>query len=69
MKTNIEFNLSKYKLTTGEGNKVYLQEDVKEFIRLLKESIHIEEYSELMDKRLTDAIEKQIDKLAGDKLI
>jgi len=59
---NEEFNLSE-KSRIGEGfNRIFYEEDVKEFIRLLKEKLHgvLEEYPGYI---------KEIDKLAGEKLI
>ena len=56
------FNLSEKIFGTM---KVITQEDVKEFIRLLKEEIKIEG----IEKSRVNAIFFDIDKLAGDKLI
>lgn len=64
-----KFNLSNHICNVYDDIEVITLIRVKEFIKRLKETIHIEEFSELMDKRLTDAIENQIDKLAGSKLI
>lgn len=60
MKNQEEFNLSEKIYITGLGD-MYLEEDVKEFLRLLKERL---------PKRVNDYfIHLIIDELAGDKLI
>ena len=57
-----EFNLSeKGKQVFKHGEYLYLQSDVKEFIRLLKEECRI--------YKLSQDIEISIDKLAGEELI
>ncbi len=57
-----EFNLSKM-LTSSASyvypTNVYLEEDVKEFIRLLKEAINLDDRQYALE---------QLDKLAGEKL-
>ena len=65
--TKEEFNLSERIEILGVFKyKVYLEEDVKEFIRLLKEKINNASLIPVFDKR--KAIFDKIDKLAGDKL-
>jgi len=67
MKT--EFNLSEKEQALGTlagatyGTKIYYPEDVKEFIRLLKEEINENAFGELIN--INNRI---IDTLAGDKL-
>ena len=62
-----EFNLSERRFVDGDDyNKYsYYEENVKEFIRLLKEGIHDFNETELGDIGRNEFI----DKLAGDKLI
>jgi len=56
-----EFNLSDKKfLTKGWKQEIYLKEDVKEFIRRLKEEINTNDDFDVL---------YIIDKLAGDELI
>ena len=67
-----EFNLSEkiehsYDAYCGTGTDLINPEDVKEFIRLLKEEIHIDiEFHSDIDE--TNCY-KVIDKLSGEKLI
>jgi len=61
------FNLSDLKTNTASynyGTDCYLEEDVKEFIRLLKETYLYFHEGNRNEKLMLDAI----DKLAGDKL-
>jgi len=65
-----EINRSNY--IGGLHQFYYLGEDVKEFIRLLKEEISNNIYytiSEDANKRIAKLIQIRIDKLCGDKLI
>ena len=65
-----EFNLSKFRID-HEGYGEYLEEDVKEFIRLLKEKVQeivtgkAYYYS---NTKKSDFLTLEIDKLAGEKL-
>jgi hypothetical protein len=66
-----EFNLSEkfyLRIIDGKNKKCYKEENVKEFIRLLKEEIKKDQDICLsyMDEERMDKI---IDKLAGEKLI
>lgn len=62
------FNLSKKQFETEEWKqKIYLEEDVKEFIRLLKERIRQD--GRIAGNKTWLPLLMEIDKLAGDKLI
>ena len=66
----IEFNLSRLatkKPQLGIDAEVYYREDIKKFIRLLKEEFGDYFFRDDMPNRYKDAI-KIIDKLAGDRL-
>ena len=58
-----EFNLSEKETIDGEFNEVFHARDVKEFIKRLKQNIIVIEGLNFK------AIEKEVDKLAGEKLI
>ena len=64
-----EFNLSKKRFVDGDDytKHSYYEEDVKEFIRLVKEEIALHKPIETWHELLKIQMEK-IDKLAGDKL-
>jgi len=72
-----EFNLSEKEQALGTlagasyGTKIYYPEDVKEFIRLLKDKIKhmsVDESMDYYDNCNFADFEREIDKLAGEKL-
>ena len=61
-----EFNLSEKRNEFISNDKYfYFEEDVKEFIRRLKEEIENQEYKDNITETLDEILEK-IDKLAGE---
>jgi len=64
-----EFNLSEFELIDEKGIKVFIKENVKEFIKRLKE--YIKNKKPHGDRNLSPfyEINELIDKLAGDKLV
>jgi hypothetical protein len=69
MKTAKQFNLSKKRLIIFKNTRgnygYYPEEDVKEFIRLLKDEVYNLEERKILDASM---VSFKIDKLAGDKL-
>jgi len=69
MKMEKEFNLSEKEIVEPFGNNgVYWAEDVKEFIKRLKECFGISIIGNKPYTYTAEMIYKQIDKLAGDRL-
>jgi len=62
----MEFNLSEKREGAEAGEVVYYEQDVKKFIRLLKEEIESKKH--LLDYQEREFYLKLIDKLAGDEL-
>lgn len=66
-----DFNLSKNRVSYNDTLKCYFEADVKEFIRLLKEKMHLHASKHMFNRWVVGYYEllNIINKLAGESLI